>query len=116
MKLGHIEIFVSDPVKAKAFYQDILGFELTAVQGDAFVWLKKDNVEFLLRAPRAAPAADSYQQSPAAIVLYTDDLPAMMEHLRSKGLQFAGDDGSPSCLTFTDPDGNWFQLTDPSGH
>ncbi len=31
----------------------------------------------------------------------------------SKGLEFRGTDGSDECLTFTDPDGNWFQLTDP---
>ena len=30
--------------------------------------------------------------------------------LRERGLEFRGTDGSESCLTFMDPDGNWFQL------
>ena len=36
--------------------------------------------------------------------------------LEEKGLRFRGNDGSHKCPTFTDPDGNWFQLVDPSDH
>ena len=32
MRFGHIEIFVSNPIEAKTFYQEILGFAVTAVQ------------------------------------------------------------------------------------
>lgn len=31
MKIGHIELFVADPVQAKQFYEEVLGFEVTAV-------------------------------------------------------------------------------------
>ena len=35
--------------------------------------------------------------------------------VKLRGLAFEGDDG-PGCPTFRDPDGNWFQLTDPAAH
>ena len=41
------------------------------------------------------------------------DLEKSRNELISRGLIFRGTDGSDECLTFTDPDGNWFQLTDP---
>ena len=41
MHIGHIELFVSDPAQAQQFYEETLGFEVTAVQGDGqFIWLK----------------------------------------------------------------------------
>jgi catechol 2,3-dioxygenase-like lactoylglutathione lyase family enzyme len=30
MFLRHVEIFVTDPLKSKEFYQNVLGFEVTA--------------------------------------------------------------------------------------
>ncbi|MCB9464288.1 MAG: VOC family protein [Candidatus Eisenbacteria bacterium] len=60
-------------------------------------------------------AGQTYRDSLSALVLYTDDLAAEAARLRGRGVRFEGDDG-PGCLTFRDPDGNWFQLTDPSGH
>ena len=49
MRFGHIELAVSDPMAALAYYTGSLGFELVANQNDTFIWLKKDDVEFLLR-------------------------------------------------------------------
>ena len=48
------------------------------------------------------------------ITLYAEDLPATKNELEIKGLVFKGFDGSENCLTFTDPDGNWFQLVNPN--
>lgn len=112
IRLGHIEIFVQAPLKSRDFYVDILGFELDAVQGENFVWVKSGEQEILLRrGANTAPAPD-YQHAPAALVLYTDDLPRTRADLEAKGVVFRGDDmGSP---TFADPDGNWFQLADPN--
>jgi catechol 2,3-dioxygenase-like lactoylglutathione lyase family enzyme len=111
IKLGHIEIFVREPLQARDFYVDALGFELVAVQGEDYVWVKSGTQEILLRrGANAAPASD-YHHAPQAFVLYTDDLPRASAELQQKGVVFRGDDtGSP---TFTDPDGNWFQLADP---
>ena len=42
-------------------------------------------------------------------VLYTDILDETAKMLRDRGVEFAPGDGA---LTFADPDGNWFQLTE----
>jgi catechol 2,3-dioxygenase-like lactoylglutathione lyase family enzyme len=116
MKLGHIEIFVSDPLKSKDFYVDVLGFEVVAVQQKRFVWLRRDDREVLLRPGRAAAAASSYAGAAITLVLYTDDLPRTKRDLEARGLVFRGTDGTDRCPTFTDPDGNWFQLVNPNDH
>lgn len=113
MKFGHIEIFVQNPLEAKRFYQDVLGFELVAVQHDNLVWLKMGEAEILLRPGKNEHPTADYQHAPAAIVLYTDDVQGKANELRARGLVFKGTDGAPDCLTFTDPDGNWFQLVNP---
>ena len=116
VRVGHIELFVTDPLASKAFYADVLGGEVVAVQGDRFVWMKFGDVELLLRPGSSDAQASAYGETRVSIVLYTDDLPAKAEELRSRGLVFRGTDGSDDCMTFTDPDGHWFMLVDPSGH
>ena len=113
MKIGHIEIFVEDPARSKEFYEKILGFEIVEIQNDKFVWLKSGDNEFLLRSGRHRNNVNEYKNSDTGFVLYTDDLEKSRNTLISKGLEFKGTDGSDTCLTFTDPDGNWFQLVNP---
>jgi catechol 2,3-dioxygenase-like lactoylglutathione lyase family enzyme len=116
MHVGHTEIFVSDPLTSKEFYVDVLGFTLMAVQGEQFVWLTSGGMQFLLRPQRRAAGVGSYQQAASALALYTDDLDATVAELEAKGVVMKGTDGSGRCLTFTDPDGNWFQLVNPLEH
>jgi catechol 2,3-dioxygenase-like lactoylglutathione lyase family enzyme len=118
VQLGHIELFVRDPLASRDFYVNVLGFELIDVQDGRFVWLLAGNLQILLRpAPgQTAPAADDYRDAAAALVLYTDDLDQTAADLRARGLNFRGTDGSDKCLTFTDLDGHWFQLVNPRDH
>lgn len=116
MRFGHFEIFTQDPLKAKEFYENILGFSVTQIQNDEFIWLEFGVLEILLRPNRKAARPETYQDAASAIVLYTDDLARKKRELQERGLEFKGTDGSPSCLTFTDPDGNWFQLVNPNEH
>ncbi|MBK8549676.1 MAG: VOC family protein [Ignavibacteria bacterium] len=113
MKFGHIEIFVKDPLRAKEFYENILGFELVEVQNEKFVWLKLGENLFLLRPGKNDLSANEYRNSNTGFVLYTDDLKKTRNELIERGLEFKGTDGSDECLTFSDPDGNWFQLVNP---
>ncbi|MFQ5976865.1 MAG: VOC family protein [Candidatus Heimdallarchaeota archaeon] len=115
MKFGHIELFVSNPFRSQKFYCEILDFEVIANQNNDLIWIKKDNIEILLR-PGSTTRAPSYQDANHAIVWYTDDLSKTTKELRKKGLEFQGFDDSPKCLTFTDPDGHWFQLVNPEDH
>lgn len=113
MKIGHIEIFVSDPMKSKDFYQQVLGFELIEVQNGQFVWMELGNHTILLRPGSNEFKAGEYKNSGVGIVLYTPDLDLTRKELMDRGLEFKGTDGSDQCLTFTDLDGNWFQLVNP---
>ena len=113
MRLGHVEVFVTDVGRARAFYEGVLGFAVTAVQGDGrFVWLRCGDGEVLLR-PGKPPVSASYVSGGPALVLYADDLPATLESIRARGAEPCGDDGG--CPLFRDPDGNWIQVVDP-GH
>lgn len=116
MQLGHLEIFVSDPERARHFYQEVLGFELETIQRERFVWMRAGSLSVLLRPDRCAEAAPTYQHAGSAVVLYTNDLDETAGRLRTHGVEFHDPDGSDGCLTFTDPDGNWMQLVDPGSH
>lgn len=120
MKIGHIEFFVSDTMASISFYRDILGFELMHFQDGKFAWLRLGTCEILLRpaVPGIPDVAEKkeYQDASIGIVLYTDDLDKTAGELMSRGLEIRGTDASDRCLTFTDPDGNWFQLVNPEDH
>jgi catechol 2,3-dioxygenase-like lactoylglutathione lyase family enzyme len=116
MTLGHIELFVRDPLQSRNFYCDILGFEVVAIQEEKFVWLRSGQLEILLRPGSAGAAAPEYWNAPAGIVLYSDDLDRDALRLLKQGIEFRGNDGSDRCLTFTDLDDHWFQLVDPNDH
>ena len=115
MKIGHIELFVADPMRSLAFYRDVLEFEVVQITRDEIAWLKHGEVELVLRpGKRSGAGAATYAQSSVGIVLYCDDLDAKLAELTSRGLEIRGADGSPRCPTFTDPDGHWFQLVNPA--
>jgi catechol 2,3-dioxygenase-like lactoylglutathione lyase family enzyme len=112
MKIGHFELFVRDPQAAKVFYRDVLDFEVTVEQDPGLVWLEKDGLEILLRT--GTPSfASRYEDAPGGIVLYTEDLENARTALEARGLNFKGTVDTEKCLTFTDPDGHWFQLVNP---
>lgn len=115
MQFGHIEIFASDTQRSRHFYENVLGFEVTVTKGQ-LVWLQKGEVEILLRPGQPPPPAARYQDAPLGLVLYTDDLQSTLLELSGRGLEFKGTVDSDKCYTFTDPDGNWFQLVDPGDH
>jgi catechol 2,3-dioxygenase-like lactoylglutathione lyase family enzyme len=117
MHIGHIELFVSDPLASRDFYVTKLGFEVVAEQGPEgqaprFVWLKlgESGPEILLR-PGKPLSQPSYQQAQAGIVLYTSDEPATMKELSARGLVINGED--TGCPCFSDPDGHWWQIVNP---
>jgi catechol 2,3-dioxygenase-like lactoylglutathione lyase family enzyme len=116
MKLGHIEILVEDPKRSQQFYCDVLGFELVTIQNELFFWLKKGQQEFLIRPGRRQEAPSQYENAPVGFVLYTDNVEESLAELKRKGVEIRGTVDSIKCFTFTDPDGNWFQLVNPNDH
>lgn len=116
MEFGHIEIFVNNVQKSKDFYTKVLGFEIVVEQSENLVWVAIEGQEFLLRKGENDSEAETYQTSKTGFVLYTESLSETAKKLKSNGLDFQGTDGSEKCLTFTDLDGNWFQLVNPNDH
>jgi catechol 2,3-dioxygenase-like lactoylglutathione lyase family enzyme len=116
LKFGHIEIFSSDPERSKQFYCDVLGFELEVIQNGLLIWLKKGDLEILIRPGRPTQPASRYEDSPTGFVLYASNVQETLNELVERGLQVKGIVDSDKCYTFTDPDGNWFQLVDPHDH
>lgn len=108
LRLGHVEIPVSDPLASLAFYRDVLGFALEVNQADRFVWMTSGGTTLLLRPGFAgAPDEDLAEHN---LVLYSDDLATDAARLQKAGVRFTE---RANCLHFRDPDGHWLQLVDP---
>ena len=114
LKLGHLEIFVKDPLKSKEFYIDVLGFEHVETQGNKAVWLKMGDGLILLRPGSNSHPSNTYQSANIAMVIYCDDAVKTLQTYKDRGLVIKGDD--TGCPVFTDPEGNWFQLVNPAEH
>jgi catechol 2,3-dioxygenase-like lactoylglutathione lyase family enzyme len=107
MRFGHLELPVADPMASQHFYVDVLGFELEALQGDRFAWVKLGDFEILLR-----PAEDGAElASKHDVVLYSNDVEADAQRLHAHGLET---ELRANCYHFEDPDGHRFQLVDPA--
>ena len=107
MKIGHIELPVSDPKKSLSFYRDTLGFSVETVQGERYVWLRSGDVEVLLNPDlKRDPVGASGQN----VVLYTPELASAVQRLRERGVPM---EERGNCHHFMDPDGNRFQLVNP---
>lgn len=114
IKLGHIELFVQDPGYSLAFYRDLLGFTVTTIQAEQFVWLQLGTHELLLRPGSGQNKASAAGEMAMTLVLYTDALAETVAYLTQHGVHCqSAPDG---CYLFTDPDGHWFQLVDPQTH
>jgi catechol 2,3-dioxygenase-like lactoylglutathione lyase family enzyme len=116
MRFGHIEIFAQDPLRSLEFYQHVLGFELVSIQSNQLIWLRKGDLEILLRPGQPPTPTSHYENSALGLVWYTEQLEQVLENLKQRGLEIKGTVDSDKCYTFTDPDGNWFQLVDPDDH
>ncbi|MEM7129141.1 MAG: VOC family protein [Chloroflexota bacterium] len=114
MKLGHIELSVSNPLDSRDFYENILGCEVTTIQNDQFVWLKLGEQEILLRPGIQQIRPPQYDEIHIGMVIYTDALEQDVATMREKGVELHS--MPDKCYIFTDPDGNWFQIVDPSDH
>ena len=108
MKLGHLEVFVLDPIASRDWYVRVLGADPVADQGD-FQWIKLGETELLFRKGQSQKAS-TYREASIALVLYIEDLSKLEARLGEHGCDVTHGD-QDECLTFHDPDGHWIQAT-----
>lgn len=100
MKIALTSIFVDDPVKAHAFYTEVLGFQSKEYDPEsqlAVVVSPEDpDGTALLLEPRGDSFAKDYQQEVykaglPIIVFGAKDVPGEIERLKQKGVKFRDD-------------------------
>lgn len=113
--ISHAAFFVSDMAKARAFYEDFLGFQSPFSiprknPNEHLVWIKindRQSVE-LFPGSEVAPDADRLYH----IAIEVDDADAMLRYLRAKGVV-----GLPPTTTPIGKIGNKnFTIKDPAGN
>ena len=130
-RLNHVNVFVLDQERAKAFYTEKLGFELrNDATLDGFRWLTvgpKDQKDLNILLAYPAPPMFSPEDAETvrglvakgAIsggVFETSDIARDYEELTAKGVTFLQEPAERPYgieALFRDDSGNWFSLTQP---
>jgi catechol 2,3-dioxygenase-like lactoylglutathione lyase family enzyme len=110
---------IADVGRAIAFYTEQLGFQLDSRAGEAFAMVSRGELHLVLSGPGSSgsrPMPDGRPQLPGGwnrIVLYVDDLAAMVSRLRGIGATLRNDvEAGPGGkqIQIEDPDGNPIEL------
>ena len=109
--VAHYSIFVSDLAKARAFYEDFLGYEesFTLPKPDgsvqmAFVKINDTQYLELVNTPNKGEGQLNH------LGLYTDDVEQMRRYLASRGIK------SPAAVTTNRIGNRKISVVDPDGH
>lgn len=131
-RLSHMNVYVLDQARAKAFYTEVLGLEVrTEISLGSFTWLTvgpkgQPDFEIALMALVPTPFLDEaacatlrdvlQRAGLSAGVFVTADCRKTFEELRAKGVRFEHEPTErPYGLEalFKDDSGNWFSLLEP---
>ncbi|PWB50608.1 MAG: glyoxalase [Anaerolineales bacterium] len=120
-----VRYIVTDTAVAIDFYAKLLGFELVMHPSPGFAMLTRGDLRLALNVPNTpgsgggAPMPDGTQQAPGGwnrFSIEVNDLAALVENLREKGVRFRGDivigTGGKQVL-LEDPSGNPVELFEP---
>jgi len=108
-------VTASDIKKAKAFFADTLGLDLTTDSAEhGWLELKGKDGGFTLGVGMSSPECPSKAGQNAVVCLDVDNVEETKKDLESKGVKFLGDiqevPGHVKLALFADEDGNLFQL------
>ncbi len=123
LDLWGVRYQVKDVPRSIAFYTKMLGFNLDYQNLPAFGQVSISHLKLILSGPGASgsrPMPDGRQQEPGGwnrIVLQVADLPARIDELKKKGVNFrnemeVGPGGKQ--IQVEDPDGNPIELFEPA--
>ena len=121
--MATVRYFVDDVDAATRFYTERLGFTVAQRFGEVLTIVAKSDLRLLLSGPQtsaARPMPDGRKPVPGGwnrLVVEVEDLPAVMELLRSAGVRFRSDlvtgPGGRQALA-EDPSGNPIELFEPA--
>ena len=106
---------ILDIDRAIAFYTERLGFDVDQRSGSVFATVSRGDLHLLLSGPGSSgsrPMPDGRRQEPGGfnrIVLYVDNLDAMMSALKAGGAKFRNE-------VEVGPGGKQIQVEDPDGN
>jgi lactoylglutathione lyase len=115
-KIATVAVYVEDQQKAKAFWTNKVGFEVTAERqmGPNAFWLEvapKGSESHLVIYPKSM--MKGYESMQASIVFLCDDINATYSRLKENGVELMGEPNKMEWGTFVqfkDEDGNQFLL------
>src|ERR671931_237890 len=131
-RLSHVNVFVLDQDRAKAFYTEKLGFEVrTDTSLDGFRWLTvgpkaQPDLNILLAKPAPPMFSEDAdvlrgliaKGAMAGGVIETDDCRRTYEELKAKGVTFLQEPAERPYgieALLRDDSGNWYSLTQRTG-
>jgi len=116
--IGSLAVYVSDMERAKKFYTEILGFEISADLGPTLCFLKSKpgNIYIYMEAGKKATSIDNetcrlsffLQTEKSASETYAALKKAGVKMLQTKPELVADD---TACFQFQDPDGNIIEVS-----
>jgi catechol 2,3-dioxygenase-like lactoylglutathione lyase family enzyme len=120
----HVEFFVEDLARSREFYTSVLGFSVVRHKPDGFTELSRGFATIALNArgilhrdQSARPAADGQIGKGIELVLVTEDLPEIYEHVLASGWPISTPlTRQPWGMTdfrVVDPDGVYIRVTAP---
>lgn len=121
-KISLCWVTVSDMEKAKTFFKDSCGLEITAGSSPEHGWLELVGQEGGMTLGVAQASKDNQESVGlnAVVTLTVDDIVATKDSMEKKGVTFIGDimevPGHVKMATFVDPDNNTFQLVQEIKH
>ncbi|MCJ8013500.1 VOC family protein [Paenibacillus sp. KQZ6P-2] len=113
-KLCVISIYVSDLSKAKEFYCEKLGFEISREYDENTVSLQHDSIPIVLFQVDQPSTIEYPQQSQVVLGMQTDNITASIQELESQGIEviYKSPQACPVgyYTAFKDPFGNVIEL------
>lgn len=118
--VGAITLFVDDPQRSKAFYQDVFGAPLAFEDEDSAAFNFENTVVNLLKTPAAHelidPAAVAGQEAGSRfqLTIWVDDADAVCAELAASGVELLNGpmnrEWGMRTASFTDPDGHIWEV------
>ena len=111
-------VTVADIEKAKAFFHDKCGLEVTGGSAPEYGWLELVGKEggMTLGVGKANADCQGKAGVNAVVTMLVDDIVKTKKEMEAKGVVFIGDimevPGHVKMATFVDPDNNTFQLVE----